>query len=77
MKSLWYVPLTYVAGVHGFAIFAPYLVLFLTIVLVTRPRYRRRLRLLAAAIRRRQANSTPAAAEAPVESDIPTSAAFA
>lgn len=26
MRSLWYLPLTFLAGVHGFAIFAPYLV---------------------------------------------------
>ena len=27
MRSLWYLPLTFLAGVHGFAIFAPYLAL--------------------------------------------------
>ena len=27
MRSLWFLPLTFVAGVHGFAIFAPYLAL--------------------------------------------------
>ena len=25
MRSLWMFPLTFVAGVHGFALFAPYL----------------------------------------------------
>jgi hypothetical protein len=30
MKSLRYLPLTFLAGIHGFTVFAPYLVLFLT-----------------------------------------------
>ena len=25
MRSLWYLPLTFLAGAHGFALFAPYL----------------------------------------------------
>jgi hypothetical protein len=28
MKVLWFLPLTFVAEVHGFALFAPYLILF-------------------------------------------------
>ncbi len=31
MRSLRYLPLAFVAGVHGFALFAPYLALFLTV----------------------------------------------
>ena len=41
MKTLWFVPLTYVAGVDGFALFAPYLFLFVTAVYVLRRRPRR------------------------------------
>lgn len=26
MRSLWFLPFTFVAGAHGFALFAPYLV---------------------------------------------------
>ena len=29
MKTLRYVPLTFLCGVHGFALFAPYLAMFL------------------------------------------------
>jgi len=29
MRSLRYVPLAYLAGIHGFALFAPYLAFFL------------------------------------------------
>jgi hypothetical protein len=25
VKSLWFLPLTFIAGIHGFALFAPYL----------------------------------------------------
>jgi hypothetical protein len=32
MKSLRYLPLTFLAGVHGFAMFAPYAAIFLGIV---------------------------------------------
>jgi hypothetical protein len=32
MRMLRFLPLTFVAGVHGFAIFAPYLAVFLTAV---------------------------------------------
>ena len=30
MRALWFLPLTFVAGVHGFAVFAPYLVVVFT-----------------------------------------------
>lgn len=30
MKLLWFVPLAFIAGVHGFIIFAVYLAVFLT-----------------------------------------------
>jgi hypothetical protein len=30
MRSLRYVPFTFLAGIHGFALFAPYLAFFLT-----------------------------------------------
>jgi hypothetical protein len=47
MRSLWYLPLTFLAGVHGFAIFAPYLaVVFAALHL----RSRHRARLAAAAL---------------------------
>jgi len=47
MRSLWYLPLTFLAGVHGFAIFAPYLaVVFAALHL----RSRHRARLAAAAV---------------------------
>jgi hypothetical protein len=60
VRSLWYLPLTFLAGVHGFAIFAPYLaVVFAALHL----RSRRRARLAAAA---------PVAAPAPA--DIPDAA---
>jgi hypothetical protein len=29
MKALRYIPLTFLCGVHGFALFAPYLAMFL------------------------------------------------
>lgn len=29
MKTLWFMPIAFVAGVHGFAIFTPYLLLVL------------------------------------------------
>lgn len=32
MKSLWYLPLTFLAGVHGFDMFAPYAAIFLALV---------------------------------------------
>lgn len=39
MKLLRYLPLTFLAGVHGFAFFAPYLALFLGCAhLMTRPK---------------------------------------
>ena len=31
MRMFRYLPLAYIAGVHGFALFAPYLALFLTL----------------------------------------------
>ena len=41
MRSLWFLPLTFLAGVHGFAIFAPYLaVIFAALHLRSRRRAR-------------------------------------
>lgn len=37
MRSLRFLPLTFLAGVHGFVYFAPYLALFLAIAHFTRP----------------------------------------
>ena len=31
MKAIWYLPLAFLAGQHGFALFAPYLAFFLTV----------------------------------------------
>ena len=31
MRTLWFMPLTFLCGVHGFAFFAPYLVTFLAV----------------------------------------------
>ena len=31
MRLMWFVPLTFLCGAHGFAFFAPYLVTFLAI----------------------------------------------
>ena len=36
MKSLVFLPFAFLAGQHGFAIFAPYLAVFITIVAVVR-----------------------------------------
>jgi len=47
MRSLWYLPLTFLAGVHGFALFAPYLAIVFTALHL---RSRRRARLAAAVI---------------------------
>ena len=38
MRTLRYVPLTYLAGIHGFALFAPYLALFLAATIVIQRR---------------------------------------
>jgi hypothetical protein len=38
MRSLRYIPFTYLAGIHGFALFAPYLALFLAATLVIQRR---------------------------------------
>ena len=48
MRSLWFLPLTFVAGAHGFAIFAPYLVVVFA-ALHLRSRRRARLALAVAA----------------------------
>ncbi|MCC6238803.1 MAG: hypothetical protein IT448_00665 [Phycisphaerales bacterium] len=40
MRMLHFLPLTFLAGVHGFAFFAPYLAVFLTAVVCLR-RHRR------------------------------------
>lgn len=37
MRSLRFLPLTFLAGVHGFVYFAPYLALFLAVAHFTRP----------------------------------------
>jgi hypothetical protein len=36
MKAVPFLPLAYIAGTHGFALFAPYAALVLAIVLITR-----------------------------------------
>jgi hypothetical protein len=41
MKSLRYLPLTFLAGVHGFAMFAPYAAIFLGIVHLINKRRRK------------------------------------
>ena len=42
MRSLWFLPLTFLAGVHGFAIFAPYVaIVFAAFHLRSRHRARR------------------------------------
>jgi hypothetical protein len=47
MRALWFLPLTFVAGVHGFAVFAPYLVVvFAALHLRSRSRARARARAL-------------------------------
>jgi hypothetical protein len=41
MKAIWFLPLAYIAGEHGFAFFAPYLAvvaLVLTLVKLKKPR---------------------------------------
>ena len=43
MKTALFVPLAFVAGVHGFALFAPYLALFLAAAHVLRGRRHRRI----------------------------------
>jgi hypothetical protein len=50
MRSLWYLPLTFLAGVHGFAIFAPYLALVFA-ALHLRSRHRARVAAAAVAVR--------------------------
>ena len=48
MRSLWFMPLTFLAGVHGFALFAPYLAVVFA-ALHLRSRRRARLALVPAA----------------------------
>jgi len=51
MRALWFLPLTFVAGIHGFAVFAPYLVVVFTAVhLRSRQRAKARARLLQPAL---------------------------
>jgi hypothetical protein len=38
MKTVRLVPLAFIAGVHGFAMFAPYLAVFLAVAHFARPR---------------------------------------
>ena len=38
MRTLWMFPLTFVAGVHGFALFAPYLLMILALMLAMQRR---------------------------------------
>jgi hypothetical protein len=47
MKSLRFLPLTFLAGVHGFAIFAPYAALAVATLLVANRRRRQRVLALA------------------------------
>ena len=42
MKTLWFFPLAFIANVHGFLIFTPYLMLFLTAAHLSRFRRRRK-----------------------------------
>ena len=42
MRTLRFLPLTFLAGVHGFALFAPYLAVTMTLVHVVWARRRRR-----------------------------------
>ena len=34
MRTLWFMPMTYLAGIHGFAYFVPYLLIVATLALV-------------------------------------------
>jgi hypothetical protein len=43
MRSLWFMPFTFIAGQHGFALFAPYLAAFLATAHFTRARRKRAL----------------------------------
>jgi hypothetical protein len=36
MRALRYVPFTFLAGVHGFDLFAPYLAVFLAVTVIVR-----------------------------------------
>jgi hypothetical protein len=50
MKSLRFLPLTFLAGVHGFALFAPYAALATAAMLLFRKRRRRTRALVTAAV---------------------------
>jgi hypothetical protein len=41
MRSLWFLPITFIAGQHGFVFFAPYLAVFLASAVLLRERRRR------------------------------------
>jgi hypothetical protein len=41
MRSLWFMPMTFLAGIHGFAYFVPYLLLVSAIAMVIRMRQAR------------------------------------
>ena len=41
MRSLWFMPFTFIAGQRGFALFAPYLAAFLATAHLTRARRKR------------------------------------
>jgi hypothetical protein len=38
MRAVWFLPLTFLAGVHGFALFAPYLLLCIAVHHASQPR---------------------------------------
>ena len=41
MRSLWFFPLTFLAGAHGFAVFAPYAAVCLAALIVVRRQRRK------------------------------------
>ena len=60
MRTLWLTPITYLAGIHGFAYFVPYLVLIGLLAMATK--YARRLRRELAPVRVPVLELKPAAA---------------
>ncbi len=56
MKSLRYLPLTFLAGVHGFAMFAPYAAVFLGVVHLINKRRRKLIPIPVAVITRSQSS---------------------
>jgi hypothetical protein len=49
MRTLWFMPMTFLAGIHGFAYFVPYLLLVSAIAMVLQMRRAREATLIAAA----------------------------